>query len=73
MKIGNLSISDKFYYKNSTYNVITKDCTFIQAKKDNEVDGFTYYFLTDIEVEPFSYDHIQWVNPNHDISDKYTR
>ena len=73
MQVGLLEIGDSFYYKNCTYKVLDIDYIFVKAEKQIK-DGFTHYFLKDIEVDKSNFcSDWKWENPNHVINDRFKK
>lgn len=73
MQVKCLEIGDSFYYKNCTYKVISVDYIFVKAEKQIK-DGFTHYFLKDIEVDKANFcTDWKWENPNHVINDRFKK
>lgn len=73
MQVGLLEIGDSFYHKNVTYKVLDVDYVFVKAEKQIK-DGFTHYFLKDIEVDKANFcTDWKWENPNHVINDRFKK
>lgn len=73
MQVGLLEIADSFYHKNVTYKVLDIDYVFVKAEKQVK-DGFTHYFLKDIEIEKANFcSDWKWENPNHVINDRFKK
>jgi hypothetical protein len=73
MQVGLLEIGDSFYHKNVTYKVLDIDYVFVKAEKQVK-DGFTHYFLNDIEIEKANFcSDWKWENPNHVINDRFKK
>ncbi len=68
IKIGQIEIGKWFSRNDCTYEVIDYSYCFVKAKKIPN-DGFTHYFLKDLEVKRAIKDFYQYKNPNHVISD----
>jgi len=65
MKVEEIKVGEKFYYKNDWYKVIKSDETFTYSNKiDN--DGYRYLLLNDVEVSMVK-DEYFTKNPDHKI------
>ena len=63
MKVKQVNVGDKFYYKSDWYKVIKSDDTFTYSNKINN-DGYRYLPLNDVEVSMVK-DETFTKNPDH--------
>ena len=63
MKVKNVGIGNKFYYKQEWYLVTKMDQTFVYSKKIED-DGFKHLLIKDIEVSMVK-DETFKNNPDH--------
>lgn len=63
MKVNQVKVGDKFYYKSEWYKVLKSDDTFTFSNKI-ENDGYRYLLLNDTEVSMVKDEYFK-KNPDH--------
>ena len=63
MKVSQVKVGDKFYYKSEWYKVLKSDDTFTFSNKI-ENDGYRYLLLNDTEVSMVKDEYFK-KNPDH--------
>ena len=63
MKVKQVNVGDKFYYKSEWYKVLKSDDTFTFSNKI-ENDGYRYLLLNDTEVSMVKDEYFK-KNPDH--------